>query len=367
MHISILLALGCIKSEVPTDSNLDSGPVLIDEDGDGWALEDDCDDDDAAVNPDAAEICDDIDNDCDGTVDQDATDAPTWWTDADEDGRGDPASPTLSCEQPDGTVDNEGDCDDSDAAFHPGADESDCTDPSDYNCDGSVGYADEDADGWPACEDCDDTSADVNPDGEEVCDDSDNDRDSMVDEDDATDAETWYADADSDGYGDASTDLTQCEQPSGYVDDDQDCDDTDGDLNPDTVWYADSDTDGYGRRRLRGRGLAVHRRAGQQGLRRELDRRVGGDVLGGDLGDHEQPGRHRDGRRALLGCGHDRLLLERRSDLEVQHQLMHQFGRLREVEALPLERLRSWDARRRRHDLGRRLQRLQRIPPRNPS
>ena len=33
------------------------------------------------------------------------------------------------------------------------ADESDCTDPNDYNCDGSVAYADADADGWAACED----------------------------------------------------------------------------------------------------------------------------------------------------------------------------------------------------------------------
>lgn len=32
------------------------------------------------------------------------------------------------------------DCDDTDPAIHPGAPEWDCTDPVDYNCDGSVGY-----------------------------------------------------------------------------------------------------------------------------------------------------------------------------------------------------------------------------------
>jgi hypothetical protein len=39
------------------------------------------------------------------------------------------------------------------------------------------------------------------------------------------DAETWYADADADGYGDPDVTTVACAAPSGYLDDDQDCDD----------------------------------------------------------------------------------------------------------------------------------------------
>lgn len=63
--------------------------------------------------------------------------------------------------------------------------------------------------------------------------------------------QTWYLDADGDGYGDANTSVESCEQPTGYVDydpnvDEFDCDDTDATINPDTVWYYDFDLDGYG-------------------------------------------------------------------------------------------------------------------------
>ena len=63
----------------------------------------------------------------------------------------------------------------SDPDYHPGATEDDCTDPNDYNCDGSVGYADVDGDGLPACQDCNDGDADIYFGANEQCDGKDND------------------------------------------------------------------------------------------------------------------------------------------------------------------------------------------------
>ncbi len=232
----------------------------------------DCDDDDDGIYPGADEYCDSADNDCDGTVDEDdAIDAATWYLDGDADGYGLDTDTTAACEQPSGYAEQGGDCDDEDADYNPGADEDDCADPTDYNCDGSTGYADEDGDGWAACEECDDDDVGIHPEADEYCDGVDNDCDDDVDED-AVDASTWYLDGDGDGFGDVADSLVACEQPSGYDDDPDDCDDGDAAINPAASetcngwdddcnglvddddpyvmdafdWYADVDTDGYG-------------------------------------------------------------------------------------------------------------------------
>jgi hypothetical protein len=205
----------------------------IDADGDGFAIDDDCDDDDALINPDAEELCDGVDNNCDGEVDEDsATDATLWYLDADDDGYGVDTDTLLACEKPSGYVDLDGDCDDTDTSFHPEAEEEDCTDPNDYNCDGSVGYADEDEDGYAACEDCNDDEPTTYPGADEYCDGVNNDCDTETDEDDAVDVSTWYADTDSDGYGDPAVTDIDCDQPSNYVADNTDCDDSDITVNP---------------------------------------------------------------------------------------------------------------------------------------
>ena len=234
----------------------------------------DCDDQDNTINPVAAELCNELDDDCDGTIDEDdATDATTWYYDADGDGFGDPASGTLACEQPSGTIIDASDCDDSDSAVNPDA--SELCNELDDDCDGTIDeddavdagtwYADNDGDGYgdptsstAACEqptgfvadttDCDDGDAGVNPAIEELCNEQDDDCDGTIDEDDAVDAGTWYADSDGDGYGDPGSSTAACEQPTGFVADATDCDDLEPGVNPDAeeIWYdgVDQDCDG---------------------------------------------------------------------------------------------------------------------------
>ncbi len=227
---------------------------------------DDCDDLDALVHPDADELCDGLDNDCDDVVDEDPVDEATWYVDIDGDGYGQAAVTEQACEPSSGFVETADDCDDSDPDIHPGADESDCADAVDYNCDGSVGYEDVDGDGFAACDDCDDADGDVNPDAVEVCDGVDENCDGLVDND-AADATTWYGDSDGDGYGGTQYVVASCDVLVGYVTNSTDCDDVDANAYPGAsetcdlidndcdgtvdegvgyTWYPDADGDGYG-------------------------------------------------------------------------------------------------------------------------
>ncbi|MFA6131754.1 MAG: putative metal-binding motif-containing protein [Patescibacteria group bacterium] len=229
-------------SDTDTDTDTDTGDTGIDPvdvDDDGWTVEEgDCNDEDATINPDAAEYCDLVDNDCDGTTDEaDAIDAPIWFFDGDEDGYGDPDVYEVACDQPPGFIEDDTDCDDSDPAYHPGATEDDCTDPNDYNCDGSSALTDADTDGWAACEDCDDLDATINPGAAEVCDDLDQDCDGTADDGIATIPQ--YQDLDGDGHGNALVSTEDCAVLDGYVTDATDCDDTNAAINPDEVEVCD--------------------------------------------------------------------------------------------------------------------------------
>ncbi len=131
----------------------------------------------------------------------------------------------------------------------------------------STRYADSDGDGYgdpsasasvcPSASgyvtnllDCDDTDAAISPSADELCDGVDNDCDRTVDEDDATDALTWYADEDGDGAGDPDSTHRACSQPPGFVSAGDDCDDTDADISPAAADVCgdgvDSDCDGIG-------------------------------------------------------------------------------------------------------------------------
>ena len=126
-----------------------------------------------------------------------------------------------------------GDCDDADPRFHPGAEESDCSDPSDYNCDGSVAYEDADQDGHAACKDCRDDDPWIHPGMDEVCDGQDNDCDGTADNDDALDAALWFQDEDQDGYGQGDRSTRACEQPPETSAVGGDCEDGDAAIYPD--------------------------------------------------------------------------------------------------------------------------------------
>ena len=297
---------------VDEDDAVDAGTWYADMDGDGYGDPDDsvtacvqpldrvadgtdCDDADATVNPAADEVCDGIDNDCDGAVDEDdALDPLTWYADGDGDGYGDMNDSELACVAPPGYVGDRSDCDDTDAAVNPVADE--VCDGIDNDCDGDVDeddavdagtwYTDGDGDGYgdpatgvTACAgpagtvedgwDCDDTDASVNPGADEECDGIDNDCDGETDEEDAINPPTWYADDDGDGFGDTGDAVAACVAPAGYVPDATDCDDANAAVNPDAqevcdgidndcdgdvdggavgegTWYPDADGDGFG-------------------------------------------------------------------------------------------------------------------------
>ncbi len=243
----------------PNDYNCDGSAGTIDADADGFYACEECDDANRAVNPNAAEVCNEVDDDCDGTIDVGATDAGTWYTDADSDGYGDDASATVTCEAAAGDVAVGGDCDDTDPAFNPAASETDCADPNDYNCDGSTGLDDADGDGETACTECDDSDPAVNSAAAEVCDGIDNNCDGSIDEAGATGTTTFYVDLDGDGYGDDTVTVESCTAPDGYVAVAGDCDDLDENWHPaaaedcsdandyncdGSTGYADADGDG---------------------------------------------------------------------------------------------------------------------------
>ena len=197
-------------------SCLNGNCVCADNDSDGYKDPNcggtDCHDSNADIYPGALEICDGLDNDCDGEPD-------AGETDADNDGH-------MLCQ---------GDCNDSDASVHPDAEEV-CSDNVDNDCVGGdeicvCSCEDADADGHYATscgdaycspnDDCDDSDTNLHPGVAEICGNSKDDNcNGQTDENcgGSTPAPSCN-DSDGDGYNSASCGGT-------------DCDDSDAAINP---------------------------------------------------------------------------------------------------------------------------------------
>ncbi len=101
----------------------DTDPViLVDSDSDGTVDALDCAPNDSAIHPGAAEVCDGVDNNCAGGVD-DGLPTFTYYLDDDGDGFGDVGMAVISCQAPADHVLDATDCDDSEGARFPGAPE----------------------------------------------------------------------------------------------------------------------------------------------------------------------------------------------------------------------------------------------------
>ncbi len=135
------------KSFGQRDEDLDgeTSSECCNEDGDGELLcGSDCDDEDYRRSSDYPEICDDLDNDCDGKVDKNTKEVP-WYPDLDGDHFGDPEGESvMSCAPVEGYALRATDCDDSTAAVNHAARE--VCDGVDNDCDGDI-----DEDGVCAC------------------------------------------------------------------------------------------------------------------------------------------------------------------------------------------------------------------------
>ena len=261
----VVYLFACRNQQEPTKV-VEEEVIIEDADQDGYSSSDgDCDDNNPLLYPFAEELCDGIDNNCDGQVDEDVK--ITFYLDADQDGFGDEHESMTACEIQLGYVNNGSDCDDSNATVYPSANE--ICDDLDNDCDMFIDegvrqtfYVDADHDGFGTIhqfmsmceiafgfsensEDCDDGDASISPVAHEICDEIDNDCNDEIDEGVQS---TFYFDQDNDGFGDVNQSALACSAPYRYVEDNTDCDDGNTNVYPNATEYCDdldNDCDGW--------------------------------------------------------------------------------------------------------------------------
>lgn len=251
----------------------------------------DCNDQNPQIFPEANELCNGKDDNCDGDIDGiDAIGCVNLSVDLDNDGWGGDQTTCLCKIQP-GYVTKSGDCNDADNKISPQGTET-CNSVDD-DCDGQIDeisalgcqkfYLDTDndtfgvaADSLCLCQptdnyvatvpgDCNDTLFNIHPMAVELCDGFDNNCNGQADEGVKT---TYYIDVDNDGHGAVYNTKEACQTPLGYTDLGGDCNDfnptifpsaselcdkTDNNCNgtvdeglPQTKVYIDLDGDGFG-------------------------------------------------------------------------------------------------------------------------
>jgi hypothetical protein len=196
---------------------------------------DDCDDGRPDVHGAQLEVCDEVDNDCDGRIDEHARPL-TWYRDLDGDGFGNADGGTMvSCVPPPDHSLLPTDCDDTSRSINPArreecnAVDDDCNGLADFRV-GLNDREDDDGDGDAdaACggTDCDDGDPATHVGAPELCDFRDSDCDGLRDlgstppagvPADVTAEVDWFADVDLDGYGAEGGAIRSCEPQAGRV------------------------------------------------------------------------------------------------------------------------------------------------------